>query len=159
MTIDLRLGSPILVPKHEHHTYIDVKKELDPSAYNVIKLNEDDLHIMKPGQFIIVPTLEWLALPNDIVGRLEGRSSLARLGIVVHLSSGRFDPGWDGNPILELKNNSDIDIAIYGQMPICAFSFERLMASVEKPYNERGRYTGGVIHSLIHQDNNQKGDN
>lgn len=156
VTIDFRLGTEILVPKAGDHWYVDVKRGVDYSHYDKIILKEDQPHIMMPNQFIIAPTMETLELPKDIIGRLEGKSSLARLGIVVHLTSGRFDPGWYGPPVLELKNNSQVPVIIYGGWPICAFSFERMMAEVDNPYTAKGRYVGSVIHSLIEKDGKKK---
>ena len=155
VTIDFHLGEEVLVPKTGENWYVDVKVGVDDSHYEKIKLEEGQTHIMEPNQFIIAPTVEKLELPTDILGRLEGKSSLARLGIVVHLTSGRFDPGWNGKPVLELKNNSHVPVLIYGGWPVCAFSFERLMARVESPYTDKGRYVGATIHSLVHHDNNK----
>lgn len=152
VTMDFRLGQEILVPKKAEHMYVDVKRGVDASYYDKIVLTEGQAHIMAPQQFIIAPTLESLELPDDIMGVLGGRSSLARLGIVVHLSSGRFDPGWKGKPVLELKNNGFLPVILYGGWPVCAFSFERLMAPVENPYAVRGRYNDGTTHSLVHRD-------
>lgn len=151
VTLDFHLGNEILVPIIHPHTYIDVKKGVNEEGYEKITLAEGGPHILKPNQFVISRTKESLVLPDDIVGRLEGRSSLARLGVVVHLTSGRFDPGWVDVPVLELKNNSPADIIIYEGWPICAFSFDRLMASVETPY--QGRYKTGGFTSKIHIDN------
>lgn len=154
ITIDFHLGTKIMVPKEASHKYVDVRRGVEEADFDTIILKENDPHLMQPGQFIIAPTVEYLRLPDDIMGRLEGRSSLARLGIVVHLSSGRFDPGWRGWPTLELKNNGTSPVIIYGGMSMCAFSFERLMAKVERPYTKRGRYAeGNVMRSLIEEDN------
>lgn len=152
VTVDFHLGGKILVPKVEKHTYIDVKRGVGEEHHDSILLNEGDPHVLMPGQFIVTHTKERLEVPDDIVARLEGKSSLARLGVVVHLTSGRFDPGWSDLPVLELKNNSDSSIIIYEGWPICAFSFDRLMSPVERPYTTRGRYINGTIHSLVHRD-------
>ena len=149
VTIDFRLGLTLLVPKRADHLYVDTRVGVDEALYDIIRLQEGQAHIMAPQQFIIAPTLEELELPDDFLARLEGRSSLARLGIVVHLSSGRFDPGWKGRPVLELKNNGFLPVIIYGGDPVCAFSFERLMTPVERPYTTRGRYAGDVVISRI----------
>lgn len=154
VTIDFHLGTEILVPKTGELYYVDVKTGVNENShYDKIKLDTGQPHIMMPNQFIIAPTVEKLVLPSNILGRLEGKSSLARLGIVVHLTSGRFDPGWNGRPVLELKNNSHAPVIIYGGWPICAFSFEKMMASVDNPYSKKGRYIGSTIHSLVHKDN------
>ncbi|HTK03885.1 MAG TPA: dCTP deaminase [Alphaproteobacteria bacterium] len=145
VTMDFHMSGHIEVPKIEPHWHIDTAQKVNGNHYDVRDLEPKGAFIMQPGQFIIVATKEKLTLPNDMVGRLEGRSSLARMGLVVHLTAGRFDPGYNNNPVLELKNNGQTDIIIYEGMPICAFSFERLMASVERSYAVRGRYTGTDI--------------
>ena len=92
---------------------------------------------MTENEFVIATTLERLTLPDDIIGQLHGKSSLARLGVVVHSTAARFDPGWDGCPVLEfgtfLKGKK---IIIYEGSPICAFSFEKLGARVERSYKD-----------------------
>lgn len=153
ISIDFHLGGPILVPKSGGQRYIDVKKGVDQSYYERIDLGEGQTHIILPSQFIIAPTVESLELPDDIVGWLEGKSSLARLGIVIHMTSGRFDPGWKGNPVLEIKNNTDVPVIIYGGWPVCAFSFEKLAWPVEKPYGGDERYTDGTLESKVHLTN------
>jgi len=96
-----------------------------------------------------------LTLPDDIIGRLEGKSSFARLGIVIHQTSARFDPGWDGTAALELRNNSDNDVVIYCGDKICAFSFERLSFSVEHPWQKKTYRNHGnkTLQSSINEDN------
>ncbi|OGM15292.1 dCTP deaminase [Candidatus Woesebacteria bacterium RBG_19FT_COMBO_42_9] len=152
VTLDFHLDGLILIPKENPYSYIDVRKGIKEEDYDVVNIPEGGPHILKPGQFIIARTQEKLTLPADIVGRLEGKSSLARLGIVVHLTAGRFDPGWAAVPVLELKNNSNTDVIIYEGWPICAFSFERLSSPVERPLDNSDRYSKGAILSLIHTD-------
>jgi dCTP deaminase len=152
VTIDFHLNGKILVPKSFTHSYIDVKKEGKIEDYEVVSLDPGGPHLLKKGQFIIAHTKERLSIPPDIIGRLEGKSSLARLGVVIHLTAGRFDPGWSEYPVLELKNNSDLDVFIYEGMEICAFSFERLMAPVERPWGPGDRYADGTMHSQINTD-------
>lgn len=151
VTIDFHLGSKIRVLKIQPHTYIDIARGVSEEDYDEIVLKQGGPYLLKQGQFIIAETRESLVLPDDIVGRLEGKSSLARVGIVVHFTAGRFDPGWSGIPVLELKNNVDVDVIIYEGWPICAFSFDKLMAPVERPYSENDRYSSGTVHSQIHK--------
>ncbi len=126
--------------------------------YEEIFLKTGEPITIRPGQFFITETMEVLNLPDDIIGRLEGKSSFARLGVVIHQTSARFDPGWEGPAALELKNNSDNDVIIYCGDKICAFAFERLSTPVEKPYRRTTpRYHGNkVLHSMINKDNNRK---
>ena len=97
---------------------------------------------------MIATTYERLTLPHNIVGYLHGKSSLARLGVVVHSTAARFDPGWDGHPVLEfgtfLKGKK---LVIYEGSPICAFSFEKLAAPVKRPYHKspNNRYGGSNL--------------
>lgn len=149
VTIDFHMGSRILVPKKEDHYIVDIAKGVKDSHYETVDLEKEEMFPMIPGQFIIVPTKETLTLPQDVIGRLEGRSSLARIGLVVHLTAGRFDPGWNNPPVLELKNNAQVPILIYEGFSICSFSFERLMSPVEKAYALDDRYADGTIRSKI----------
>ena len=100
-------------------------------------------------------TLEILTLPDNIIGRLEGKSSFARLGIVIHQTSARFDPGWDGTAALELRNNSDNDVVIYCGDKICGFSFEQLTFPVEHPWQKTTYRNHGneTLQSSINEDN------
>lgn len=152
LTIDFHLGRIIYVPEEGPHSYVDIKKGVRDKDYKQIILDDGGLHILMPEQFIIAETVEELDIPDDIVGRLEGKSSLARLGIVVHLTAGRFDPGWSNYPVLELKNNTRVPVVIYQGWPVCAFSFERLMAPVERPLSKDDRYSGPGALSRIHTD-------
>lgn len=159
MTIDFRLGNRILLPKQRPGHWLDVKRGVTEDDFEILNFDTGGTVNIAPNQFMVVPTMEKLTLPRDIVARLEGRSSLARLGLVVHMTSGRFDPGWDGYPVLEIRNNNSEGVTIYTGWPICAFSFERLSWPVERSYTERGRYAGSgaeTIHSLIHKDNSNK---
>lgn len=140
VSIDLHMGNKLKVFTDDGLNTIDTKFSSKEEIENMMKLIE-----LKPGQpfilseneFVIATTKEKLTLPNDIVGHLHGKSGLARLGVVVHSTAARFDPGWDGFPVLEfgtfLKNKK---IVIYEGSPICAFSFEKLAYKVSKPYNK-----------------------
>jgi dCTP deaminase len=120
-----------------------------------VNLEEGDPFILEPGAFAITSTRETLKLPNNIVGRLEGKSSLARLGILVHSTAARFDPGWNGAPVLELGNLGPKPAILYPGMPICAFTFERLASPVRMLYegSRSDRYSGSkiAVASKIHR--------
>jgi len=158
VSIDFHLGHRILMPIMGRHVVIDIRKGVNSSMYEEIFLKAGEPFTIRPGQFFITETMEVLTLPNDIIGRLEGKSSFARLGVVVHQTSARFDPGWEGPAVLELKNNSDNDVVIYCGDKICAFAFERLSTPVENLYHRTTpRYhSNKVLHSMIHKDNNKK---
>src|SRR5260221_11576080 len=98
LTIDFHMGSKILVPKIEIEEDIDPRLGVNKDEYEEINLEDGEFYRLLPGQYVCAETQETLVLPNNIKGVLDGRSSYARLGIVVHLTAGRFDPGW-GQPI------------------------------------------------------------
>ncbi len=155
VSMDFHLGKRILIPIMGRHIVIDIRQGVNKSMYEEIILKVGDPITIRPGQFFIGETLESLTLPSDIVGRLEGKSSLARLGIVIHQTSARFDPGWDGTAALELRNNSDNDVVLYCGDKICAFAFERLSLPVEKPWQKKTYRNNGnkTLHSMINKDN------
>lgn len=156
VTVDFHLGSRILVPTMGRHIVIDIRRGVDKSNYEELYLKEGEAITIRPGQFFIAETKEKLTLPNNIVARLEGKSGLARLGIVVHQTSARFDPGWSGPAALELRNNSDNDVIIYCGDKICAFSFEKLMMPVEHAYQKKTYQGGKTLHSMINNSLNSK---
>ncbi|MFI5240900.1 MAG: dCTP deaminase [Microgenomates group bacterium] len=155
VSMDFHLGHRILMPIMGRHVVIDTRKGVNPSNYEEITLKLGEPFTIRPGQFFITETMEVLSLPNDIIGRLEGKSSYARLGVVIHQTSARFDPGWEGPAALELRNNSDNDVVLYCGDKICAFSFERLSTPVEFSYKKTTtRYHGNkTLHSAINKDN------
>lgn len=151
VTIDFHLGNKLRVFSGDGWDIIDTKHTTKEDMEKMMKMVE-----LKPGQpfiltdhdFVIATTKEKLTLPDNIVGHLHGKSSLARLGVVVHSTAARFDPGWDGCPVLEfgtfLKGKK---LVIYEGSPICAFSFEKLAAPVERSYKNspNNRYGGSSL--------------
>jgi len=151
VTIDFHLGSKLKVFTDEGLNTIDTRyasKEDMEGMMRLVELKPGQPFILTEHDFVIATTKERLTLPSDIVGHLHGKSSLARLGVVVHSTAARFDPGWDGNPVLEfgtfLKGKK---LVIYEGSPICAFSFEKLAASVERSYKSspNNRYGGSPL--------------
>ena len=155
VSMDFHLGKRILIPTMGRHIVIDIRKGVDASMYEEISLKTGEPITIRPGQFFIGETMEVLTLPANIIGRLEGKSSFARLGIVIHQTSARFDPGWDGPAALELRNNSDNDVILYSGDKICAFSFEKLDVPVEKPWQKKTYRNHGnsTLQSTINEDN------
>ena len=155
VSIDFHLGHRIIMPVMGRHVIIDIRKGVNEKMYDNIYLKDGEPFTIRPGQFFIAETMEELVLPPDIIGRLEGKSSLARLGIVIHQTSARFDPGWDGTAALELRNNSDNDVVLYCGDKICAFSFEKIFTPVEKAWQKRTYRNNGnkTLHSMINKDN------
>ncbi len=143
--IDLHLGHHFRVFKHSSYPYIDLKGAVDTDKLmKEIILKKDEPFIMQPRDFALVTTIETLELQDDIVGRVEGRSSLGRLGIIVHGTASVFHPGWIGKPTLELGNLGVMPVALYPGMRICAFTFEELSSPAEVPYRmkKNNKYAG-----------------
>jgi len=147
VSIDFHLGTDIKLFRGGAYRFIDTRRGLPSDAMEEVNLNEGDPFILEPGAFAITSTREVLKLPRDILGRLEGKSSLARLGILVHSTAARFDPGWNGAPVLELGNLGPKPAILYAGMPICAFTFEKLAASVKTGYegSRSDRYSGSKV--------------
>ena len=100
-----------------------------------IKIKDDAPFILQPKAFVLTTTKEDFRLSNDIIARLDGRSSLARIGVVVHLTAARFDPGWQGKAVMELGNLGPMPVVLYaGVTRICALTFETLSSPVHIPY-------------------------
>lgn len=134
-SIDLRLGDTFRVFEHSKHAFIDPsKKDFSNEITREIKIKAGEEFIMQPGDFVLAVTLENIKIPADLMGRLEGRSSLGRLGIVVHSTASIFDPGWDGKPVLELGNLGRMAVSLTVGMRICAMTFEELSSPADIPY-------------------------
>ncbi len=153
VSVDFHLGGNIKLFRSGAYRFIDTKRGLPDDAMEEINLTDGDPFILEPGAFAIASTLEVLKLAPDILGRLEGKSSLARLGILVHSTAARFDPGWNGAPVLELGNLGPKPAILYCGMAICAFTFEKLSAKVRMQYegSRSDRYSGskGAVASRI----------
>ncbi|MBI2195924.1 MAG: dCTP deaminase [Candidatus Levybacteria bacterium] len=137
-SIDLRLGNAFRIFEHSRNTYIDPsKKDYSNEITREVKVKKGEQFIMQPGDFVLAVTLERIQISPKLLGRLEGRSSLGRLGIVVHSTASIFDPGWDGQAVLELGNLGRIAVALYPGMRICAMTFEQLSSEAEVPYTKK----------------------
>ena len=143
-SIDFHLGNTFKIFNHSKYPYIDPRSpNLTSELMKDIVVPGDEPFIMRPGEFCLATTVENLKLSDDLLGRLEGRSSLGRIGIIVHSTAARFDPGWDGTPVLELGNIGVLPVALYPKMKICSFTFEQLSSPSENPYAKRknAKYT------------------
>ncbi len=120
------------------YPFIDVKKEM-PGLTELVEVDDGAPFILHPGEFVLGSTMERVRLPDDLVARLEGKSSLGRLGLLIHSTAGYVDPGWDGYLTLELSNVANLPITIYPGMKIGQISFFRLTSAAEHPYGSRGR--------------------
>ncbi|HUC39160.1 MAG TPA: dCTP deaminase [Candidatus Acidoferrum sp.] len=138
--IDLRLDNVFREFKISHKPFIDLREEHLNIDTNVVTVPEGEIYIIHPGEFVLGVTLESVELPTNIVGRLDGRSSLGRVGIIVHSTAGRVDPGWKGKLTLEISNIGKLPIALIPGMRFCYLMFEEISSTVEKPY--KGKYGG-----------------
>ena len=156
-SIDLRLGNVFRVFEHSSNPYIDPsKKDYTKEITREVVVKNGENFVMQPGDFVLAVTLERVKIPNNLMGRLEGRSSLGRLGIVVHSTASIFDPGWNGKCVLELGNLGRIAVSLTVGMRICAMTFEQLSSKADVPYsmNKRSKYVGqmGPDESKIHEE-------
>lgn len=155
-SVDLRLDSEFRVFNVTTRPYVDVREPIDELTA-LVTIAHGDPFIVQPGSFCLATTLETITLPDDIVARVDGRSSLGRLGLLVHATAGYVDPGWTGKLTLELSNQSQMPIALYYGMRVAQISFLRLTSPVDRPYGTPGlgsKYQGqtGPTPSRISQD-------
>ena len=141
-SVDLHVDAEFRVFANNRYPYIDVKQE-QPDLTELIETKPDEPFILHPGEFVLGSTLERVALPNDLVARLEGKSSLGRLGLLIHSTAGYVDPGWDGYLTLELSNVANLPITLYPGMKIGQISFFRLTTEAETPLRGRGQQVPG----------------
>lgn len=132
-SVDLHLDRSFRVFRNNRYPYIDVRNP-QPDLTELLHVEPEEPFILHPGEFVLGQTLEWVELPNDLVARLEGKSSLGRLGLLIHSTAGYVDPGWKGNLTLELSNVANLPIALYFGMRIGQISFFRMSSAVERPY-------------------------
>jgi dCTP deaminase len=132
-SIDVRLDRWFRVFANHRYPIIDVK-QAQPELTELIEVPGEEPFILHPGEFVLGSTLERIALPDDVVARLDGKSSLGRLGLVIHSTAGLIDPGFDGHITLELSNMATLPITLYPGMKIGQFAFERMDAPADVPY-------------------------
>src|SRR5881397_32399 len=132
-SVDLHVDSQFRVFANSRYPFIDVREEM-PDLTELVQVKPDEPFILYPGEFVLGSTLERVAIPDDMVARLEGKSSLGRLGLLIHSTAGYVDPGWDGYLTLELSNVANLPITIYPGMKIGQISFFRLTTEAETPY-------------------------
>ncbi len=137
-SVDIRLDRKLLVFKTWRHPfYIDVKQDLSDLT-EPVQIEDDKPFLLPPGEFVLASTLESITLPDDIVGRLEGKSSLGRIGLLIHSTAGYVDPGWQGHLTLELSNVAKLPITLYYGMRIGQLSFIRLSSPAQNLYGAAG---------------------
>ncbi|MGZ8603358.1 MAG: dCTP deaminase [Actinomycetota bacterium] len=136
-SVDLHVDAQFRVFANSRYPYIDVRKPM-PDLTDLVEVGPDEPFILHPGEFVLGSTCERVRLPDDMVARLEGKSSLGRLGLLIHSTAGYVDPGWDGYLTLELSNVANLPITIYPGMKIGQISFFRLSSPAENPYGSKG---------------------
>jgi dCTP deaminase len=132
-SVDLHVDRYFRVFRNHTMGYIDVKQDLEELT-ELVDVGEDDPFILHPGEFVLGSTSERVALPDDLVARLEGKSSLGRLGLLIHSTAGFVDAGWDGHLTLELSNVANLPITIYPGMKIGQISFLQMSTPADQPY-------------------------
>ena len=155
-SVDLHLDRRFRVFRNSRYPYIDVRAD-QPELTELVEISGDDPFILHPGEFVLGSTFERVELPNDLVARLEGKSSLGRLGLLIHSTAGYVDPGWEGNLTLELSNVANLPITLYDGMKIGQISFQRLSSPAEVGYGDArigSKYRGqrDPTASLYHRD-------
>ena len=132
-SVDLRVSELFRVFANHRYPHIDVRLA-QPDLTEMLEVGWDEPFVLHPGEFVLGSTLERLTLGDDVVAQLNGKSSLGRLGLLVHATAGFVDPGFDGNVTLELSNVATLPIAIYPGMKIGQFVFFQLDQAAERPY-------------------------
>jgi dCTP deaminase len=152
-SIDLHVDDTFRIFANSRYPYIDVKARMDDLTEEV-RVAPDEPFILHPGEFVLGSTLEKVTLPDDIVARIEGKSSLGRLGLLIHSTAGFVDAGWSGHLTLELSNVANLPITIYPGMKIGQLCLFEMTSPADKPYGERGKYQGqrGPTPSRFYED-------
>lgn len=148
-SMDLRLGKYFKVYEHTKHPVLDpLKMDSFQGLTKMVTIADpNEPFIVHPGDFVLGVTLEKVKLPDDIVARVEGRSSLGRLGIIIHSTAGFVDAGFEGTITLEITNINRIPVALYPGMRVCQLAFETMSSPAEIPYNMKksSKYQGQIM--------------
>ncbi len=154
-SVDLHLGPHFQVFRNSRYPYIDPSREQD-GLVELVSASSEEPFVLHPGEFVLGTTVERIVLPDDLVARLEGKSSLGRLGLLIHSTAGYVDPGWDGRLTLELSNVANLPIVLSPGMAIGQISFSQMTTRVDRPYGTPGlgsKYQGqtDVTPSRMHR--------
>jgi dCTP deaminase len=136
-SVDVRVDRYFRVFHNNRYPFIDVREEQEDLT-ELVEVEDETPFVLHPGEFVLGSTLERVRLPDDLVARLEGKSSLGRLGLLIHSTAGFIDPGWDGHVTLELSNVANLPITIYYGMKIGQLSFVQLSEPAANPYGSDG---------------------
>lgn len=155
-SLDIRLDRYFRVFRNHRDAFIDIRESAE-NLTEPLEIADDEPFVLHPGEFVLGSTVEHVRLANDLVARVEGKSSLGRLGLLVHATAGFVDPGWDGNLTLELSNVATLPIRLYYDMKIGQLSFQNLTTEADRPYGHpdlKSRYQGQTLPtaSRIHRD-------
>jgi dCTP deaminase len=132
-SLDVRVDRLFRVFRNSRYPYIDPSRE-QAGLMEMAEASAEEPFVLHPGEFVLGATIEYVGLPDDLVARLEGKSSLGRLGLLIHSTAGFIDPGWDGHVTLELSNVAKLPITIYPEMKIGQISFMQLTEPAATPY-------------------------
>ena len=145
-SVDLHLDPEISVFDISQHTVIDVRAE-NIGLNKKVRIPADKPYILHPGEFILASTIEWVEIGDNIVANMDGKSSLGRIGLIIHATAGFLDPGFKGNITLEISNIAKLPITLYAGMPIGQVGFTQLFGPAERPYGSEGlgsKYQGQI---------------
>jgi dCTP deaminase len=132
-SVDVHLDRRLLVFRNSRRPFIDVREDMSDLT-EMVEIADDTPFILHPGEFVLASTLEHIELPDDLVARLEGKSSLGRIGLLIHSTAGYVDPGWKGHLTLELSNVANLPVTLYVGMKIGQLSYLRLSTPAENLY-------------------------
>lgn len=136
-SIDVRISHLFRVFRNHTAAVIDVKRDMT-GLTELVEMPDDgtEAFMLHPGEFVLGSTLERIAVPDDLVGRVEGKSSLGRLGLLIHSTAGFIDAGFDGHITLELANVASLPITLYPGMKIGQVSFMQMTTPADQPYGQ-----------------------
>ncbi|MFP5225444.1 MAG: dCTP deaminase [Actinomycetota bacterium] len=140
-SIDVTVDSQFRVFNNSKYPYIDVRQEMEDLT-TLVEVKPDEAFILHPGEFVLGSTYEKVTIGNGLVARLEGKSSLGRLGLLIHSTAGFVDAGWSGFLTLELSNVANLPITIYPGMKIGQLCVFQMSSPADKPYSMTGKYQG-----------------
>ena len=156
-SMDLRLGKYFKIYDHAKYAVLDpLQPETFKDVAKLIELEEGQPFVVQPGEFVLGVTMEKIKIGDDLVARVEGRSSLGRLGIIIHSTAGFVDAGFEGTITLEITNINRMPVALYPGMRVCQLAFEEMTSVADVPYQMKksSKYQGQVYpeESRIHND-------
>ncbi|MEK7488037.1 MAG: dCTP deaminase [Patescibacteria group bacterium] len=135
-SIDLKLGNIFKLFRPERYLSLDVKKGIPVEYLEAVTVKDGDPFILHPHMFVLAATKEYVTIPDDISMKVEGKSTLGRMGLLVH-TAGFIDPGFEGHITLELSNQANLPITIYPGMYVCQVDCQMMSSPAEVPYNKR----------------------